>query len=84
MGLDLRIPLGLMFLTIGLLLVGYGVLTWHSPMYVQSMGRNVNVIWGGIMSLFGLLMILLARRASSGQSAPESAAPGGTVPRRTH
>jgi hypothetical protein len=63
MGLDLRIPLGLMFLSIGALMLGYGVLTWHSPIYAQSLGDNVNVWWGSVMVLFGGLMYGLGRRA---------------------
>lgn len=84
MGLDLRLPLGLMFLAIGLLLLGYGVLTWCSPMYARSMGQNVNVIWGGIMSLFGLAMLLLARRAAAKPPVGDGSVTGTTVPRRAH
>lgn len=84
MGLDLRIPLGLMFLSIGLLLVGYGLLTWHSPMYLRSMGQNVNVIWGGMMSLFGLLMFLLARRARGSLAASATSSSAPAVSQRTH
>ncbi|MGI4854427.1 MAG: hypothetical protein ACRYF4_10335 [Janthinobacterium lividum] len=82
MGLDLRIPLGLMFATIGLLMVGYGAFTWQSAMYQRSMGQNVNVIWGGTMLLFGLVMLLLARRSKGAEAKVESAA--SAVPRRTH
>lgn len=63
MGLDLRIPLGLMFLSIGALMLGYGVITWHSPIYQQSLGQNINVLWGSVMFAFGGLMFFLGRRA---------------------
>ncbi|AFL88401.1 hypothetical protein Terro_2494 [Terriglobus roseus DSM 18391] len=63
MGLDLRIPLGLMFLSIGALMCGYGALTWHSPIYAQSLGQNINVLWGSVMLIFGGLMFFLGRRA---------------------
>ena len=82
MGLDLRIPLGLMFIAIGGLLVGYGCLTLHSDIYLRSMGLNVNVIWGGIMLLFGAIMFFLARRARAAQ--PFVSAPASSVPPRTH
>lgn len=82
MGLDLRIPLGLMFATIGALMVGYGAFTWQSVMYQRSMGQNVNVIWGGVMLLFGALMLLLARRSKG--AAPAATAPDTDLPRRTH
>ena len=52
-----------MFLSIGALMLGYGVLTWHSPMYAQSLGQNINVLWGSVMCAFGGLMFFLGRRA---------------------
>lgn len=84
MGLDLRIPLGLMFASIGALLVGYGILTRHSDMYLRSMGANVNVLWGGVMLAFGVVMFALARRAASRSSANPSQPAPEAVPRRTH
>jgi hypothetical protein len=52
-----------MFLSIGALMLGYGALTWKSPIYAQSLGQNINVLWGGVMLLFGGLMYFLGRRA---------------------
>ena len=49
MGLDLRLPLGLMFFIIGLILLGYGLLTWGSGQYALSLGLNVNFGWGAVM-----------------------------------
>ena len=80
MGLDLRIPLGLMFLTIGTLMLGYGFFTWGSPLYERSMGANINVIWGAAMVLFGAVMFLLARRARANIKATPGVA--GSVPHR--
>ena len=66
MHLDVRIPLGLLFLLLGLILVGYG-LTSDPAIYVQhSLGQNVNVFWGTIFVLFGAAMLLLTRRNKSG------------------
>jgi hypothetical protein len=66
MHLDVRIPLGLLFLLLGLILVGYG-LTSDPAIYVQhSLGQNVNVFWGTIFALFGAAMLLLTRRNKSG------------------
>ena len=66
MHLDVRIPLGLLFLLLGLLLVGFG-LTSDPAIYVQhSLGQNVNVFWGTIFALFGAAMLLLTRRKKSG------------------
>ena len=38
MGLDIRIPLGLMFLITGGIMALYGVFTHGSPIYAISMG----------------------------------------------
>lgn len=83
MGLDLRIPLGLMFLTIGTLMLGYGFFTWGSPLYQRSMGANINVIWGGAIFLFGAVMFLLARR-SRGSKSTAPVHTSDVPPRRTH
>ncbi len=56
MALDLRIPLGLLFSLLGLLLLGYGLLGDPS-VYQASLGINVNV-WAGLgMLVFGAAML---------------------------
>ena len=62
MGLDIRIPLGLIFLITGGILSVFGFLTRHSAIYSKSMNINVNLIWGGVMFCFGLVMYLVGRR----------------------
>jgi hypothetical protein len=54
--LDLRLPIGLMFGLIGLLLVGYGLLG-DPAVYAVSMGINVNVWSGAGMIVFAALML---------------------------
>lgn len=62
MHLDVRIPLGLLFLILGVILVVFGF-TSDPAIYVQhSLGQNVNLVWGGIFALFGAIMLLLTRR----------------------
>jgi hypothetical protein len=62
MQLDVRIPMGLLFLLLGIILVVYG-LTADPVIYAQhSLGQNVNLIWGSIFAVFGAAMLLLARR----------------------
>ena len=63
MGLDLRVPIGLMFLILGLLMVGYGIVG-DPAMYERSLGLNVNLWWGLVMFVFGGLMLLFGRRAA--------------------
>jgi multisubunit Na+/H+ antiporter MnhG subunit len=63
MGLDIRWPIGLMFLTLGVLLGGFGLVS-GPEVYVKSLGVDVNLIWGVVLAVFGLLMIALGRRGS--------------------
>jgi hypothetical protein len=63
MGLDIRFPIGLMFLVLGVLLVGFGLVS-PAAMYQRSLGINVNLWWGLVLALFGAVMLFLGRRGS--------------------
>ena len=52
MNLDLRLPMGLMFLITGAMMMIFGIFTWGSPIYEKSLGMNINLVWGTIMFLF--------------------------------
>jgi hypothetical protein len=60
-GLDIRLPIGLMFTLFGLMLATFG-LTSNEGIYRRSLGINVNLWWGLIMLFFGLTMFLYSRR----------------------
>lgn len=62
--LDVRLPMGLLFLSLGLILTAYGLLSDRSIYAAHSLGQNVNLTWGVIFALFGGLMLWLARRSS--------------------
>ena len=63
MGLDIRIPLGLIFLITGGIMSGYGFFTrGNVALYQRSMGINLNLTWGLIMFIFGLVMFVVGRR----------------------
>ncbi len=63
MGLDIRIPLGLIFLITGGLMSVYGLFTrGDGALYRRSMGINLNLTWGAILFVFGLVMFLVGRR----------------------
>ena len=66
MGLDIRIPIGFMFGIIGLLMLGYGLMTGSDPVYQRSLGLNVNLWWGAALVIFGALMLWFGRKAQSG------------------
>jgi len=60
---DIRIPIGLMFTIIGVIISGMGLVTISdTEMYQKSLGVNVNLIMGVLMLLFGLVMLLFALR----------------------
>jgi hypothetical protein len=62
--LDIRIPMGVMFTVIGVLLAGYGLVP-NAELYLRhSLGINVNFWWGLVLLAFGLGMLYLARRAA--------------------
>lgn len=64
MGLDIRLPIGLMFSILGLLLSGYG-LFGDKTIYQRSLGINVNLWWGMALLIFGVVMLVLGRRGGS-------------------
>jgi hypothetical protein len=61
--LDVRLPMGLLFLILGVILVGFG-LTADPAIYAKhSLGQNVNLTWGVCFALFGAVMLFLAAKA---------------------
>ena len=63
MSFDLRIPMGLMFSLIGMILSAFGLATRGSAkLYAPSLGINANLWWGLVLLVFGLAMLLLGRR----------------------
>ena len=61
MTFDLRLPIGLMFTIVGLLLTGFGLVS-DEAIYARSLGVNVNLWWGLVLVVFGLVMLWLAMR----------------------
>jgi len=60
---DIRIPIGLMFSILGILISIFGLVTRsNTEMYQSSLGINVNIIMGLLMLVFGLIMLYFARR----------------------
>ena len=60
MKLDVRLPIGLMFAVVGVLLVVYGIVA-DRAIYARSLGVNVNLWWGLVLLAFGLVMLGFAR-----------------------
>lgn len=67
MGLDIRIPIGSLFVLLGALLAGYGL--FSSPtLYQRSLGLDINLWWGAVLFVFGLGMLALAWRARAARA----------------
>ncbi|MGA2851829.1 MAG: hypothetical protein ABSE46_22735 [Terracidiphilus sp.] len=65
MSLDLRIPMGLMFTLVGVILTVFGLASNGSPIYAASLGINANLWWGLVLLVFGLTMFLMGRRSQA-------------------
>jgi len=61
MSLDLRIPMGMMFTLVGLILAIFGMATKGSAIYAASLGINANFWWGLVLLVFGVTMLTLGR-----------------------
>jgi len=60
MGLDIKIPIGLMFSIFGIILTIFGLVTSGNEMYNISLNININ-LWSGLfMLVFGLFMLSLS------------------------
>jgi hypothetical protein len=53
-----------MFVLFGSMLTGFGLVT-DPAMYARSLGINVNLWWGLVLLVAGLILLLLARLAAS-------------------
>ena len=63
--LDLRLPIGGLFAVLGVMLASYGLATaGNAEMYVKSGGMNINLTWGVVMFVTGLIFLFLARRGA--------------------
>jgi hypothetical protein len=66
MGLDIRLPIGMMFTIIGAVLMLFGLLS-EPDIYVKSLGYNVNLWWGALLVVFGLVFLYYGSRATRRQ-----------------
>ncbi|MBL7112050.1 MAG: hypothetical protein ISS19_08930 [Bacteroidales bacterium] len=58
MGLDIKIPIGLMFTLLGLLLAVFGLSTLgNEELYVRSLNININLWTGLAMLVVGVFML---------------------------
>ena len=60
--LDIRTPIGLMFLVLGVILATYGAVS--DPASWARAGININLWWGLVLILFGGTMWALGRKSA--------------------
>lgn len=65
MGLDIRLPIGMLFTIFGVMLILFGAFS-NPSLYAQSLGININLVWGAVLLVFGLPMFFLGARAMFG------------------
>lgn len=63
MDFDLRFPIGILFSAYGAILSIFGAVSNGSEIYKKSLGDNINLQWGILLLVFGLLMLGLAIRS---------------------
>lgn len=63
MQLDIRYPIGLLFVIVGVILAACG-LTRPEPSSGHELSTNVDLFWGIIQIVFGAVMLAFARMGS--------------------
>ncbi len=82
MGLDIRLPIGMLFTIFGIMLIAFGAFS-NPALYVLSLGININLNWGVILLIFGAIMLFLGARAMFfAPHPPETPNPEGREARR--
>jgi hypothetical protein len=62
MQLDVRVPMGWLFVSLGIILSVYGLIADPAIYEQHSLGQNINLRWGVIFALFGAVTLWLARK----------------------
>jgi hypothetical protein len=70
MGVDIKLPIGLMFSILGVILTIHGFLTaTNAEFYNKSLGININ-LWAGLFMLaFGIIMLAFSKRPKNPKAA---------------
>jgi hypothetical protein len=64
MGIDIKLPIGLMFSILGMIITIFGLFTNSDALlYQRSLGTNINLWSGAGMLVFGLIMLGLALKS---------------------
>jgi len=83
MRLDIRSPIGLLFSLLGVLLVVFGLIA-DQTVFQRSLGINVDLWWGIVMLIFGVLMFFLGRRGTATARLTEESPEGMKIEEMEH
>jgi uncharacterized membrane protein len=62
--IDLRLPIGIFFLLVGMILAGYGFVSSHDiPNITEKI--NINLDWGVVLLVFGAAMTFFGWKAEA-------------------
>ena len=68
MGLDIKIPIGLMFTILGLLLTIFGLATTgNAEMYRRALDININLWTGAAMLVIGIALLVTSKFKPAGK-----------------
>ena len=70
--LDIRYPIGGMFIILGAILAVFGLVSDPRLYEVHSLGININLGWGCVLLAFGLFMLTMAWRARQAKKGDDS------------
>lgn len=88
--IDIRLPIGGLFTALGVIIGGYGIATnGDAAHYAASLGVNINLWWGLVMLVAGVLFLLAGMRAArenrpSGAHPAEESRQGQKTEKREH
>ena len=70
----------MIFTIFGIMLIVFGVFS-NPALYAQSLGININLVWGFVLLVFGAVMLFLGARSVFGPRPAGAANPQGREPR---
>jgi uncharacterized membrane protein YidH (DUF202 family) len=63
--MDIRLPIGLLFSILGLVITVFGFMTKGAEMYKHSLNININIYTGIVLVVFGVFMLFMAMRGQA-------------------
>jgi protein-S-isoprenylcysteine O-methyltransferase Ste14 len=63
MQMDIRLPIGLLFSILGVVITVFGFATKGAEIYKHSLNININIYTGICLLIFGAFMLVMAMRA---------------------